>query len=96
MLQPLPQAKRPCERPHERPLFPPLPTLQNLRGGRVKLQSIMMPEMEFSHADKGGWQAGRKCAGGMLGAARPGAARVTLRLRTSKTALPATRGALDT
>ncbi|KAI7840924.1 hypothetical protein COHA_005355 [Chlorella ohadii] len=26
---------------------------QNLRGGRVKLQSIMMPEMEFSHPEKG-------------------------------------------
>ncbi|PSC70014.1 chloroplast precursor [Micractinium conductrix] len=26
---------------------------QNLRGGRVKLQSIMMPEMEFAHAEKG-------------------------------------------
>lgn len=25
---------------------------QNRRGGRVKLQSIMMPEMEFNHADK--------------------------------------------
>jgi len=27
--------------------------VQNLRGGRVKLQSIMMPEMEFSHPEKG-------------------------------------------
>lgn len=26
---------------------------QNRRGGRVKLQSIMMPEMEFDNADKG-------------------------------------------
>ena len=32
-----------------------LPCLQNLRGGRVKLGSIMMPEMEFSHPEKGGW-----------------------------------------
>lgn len=26
---------------------------QNLRGGRVKLQSIIAPEMEFSHPEKG-------------------------------------------
>ncbi|GBF95523.1 chloroplast precursor [Raphidocelis subcapitata] len=26
---------------------------QNTRGGRVRLASIMMPEMEFNHADKG-------------------------------------------
>ncbi|GAB4815980.1 hypothetical protein N2152v2_003026 [Parachlorella kessleri] len=26
---------------------------QNLRGGKVKLQSIMMPEMEFNHPEKG-------------------------------------------
>lgn len=26
---------------------------QNQRGGRVKLKSIMMPEMEFNHKDKG-------------------------------------------
>jgi hypothetical protein len=36
------------------PFFLPGSTPQNLRGGRVKLQSIMMPEMEFSNADKGG------------------------------------------
>ena len=32
---------------------PPLPCAQNLRGGKVKLQSIMMPEMEFGHPEKG-------------------------------------------
>ena len=26
---------------------------QTLRGGRVKLQNIVAPEMEFDHADKG-------------------------------------------
>lgn len=26
---------------------------QNTRGGHVKLQSIMMPQMEFGHPDKG-------------------------------------------
>eukprot|EP00898_Chlorokybus_atmophyticus_P000278 jgi/Chlat1/1250/Chrsp115S01661 len=26
---------------------------QNMRGGRVKLQSIMLPEMEFDHPEKG-------------------------------------------
>ncbi len=26
---------------------------QNVRGGRVKLQSILMPEMEFHNEDKG-------------------------------------------
>lgn len=26
---------------------------QNLRGGKVKLQSIMMPDMEFNHPEKG-------------------------------------------
>lgn len=35
------------------PLCPPRVGAQNLRGGRVKLQSIMMPEMEFSHPEKG-------------------------------------------
>lgn len=31
---------------------------QNLRGGKVKLQSIMMPEMEFSNPEKGGLAGG--------------------------------------
>jgi hypothetical protein len=39
---------RPCPQPCPRP--PSLP--QNVRGGRVRLASIMMPEMEFNHADK--------------------------------------------
>ena len=47
---------------HPRPPRPamllPACLLQNLRGGRVKLQSIMMPEMEFSHPEKGGWMVG--------------------------------------
>jgi hypothetical protein len=29
------------------------PDLQNLRGGRVKLQSIIMPDMEFGNTEKG-------------------------------------------
>jgi ferritin heavy chain len=28
-------------------------TKQNMRGGRVRLASIMMPEVEFAHAEKG-------------------------------------------
>lgn len=27
--------------------------VQNLRGGRVRLQTILAPEMEFNHAEKG-------------------------------------------
>ncbi|KAK9828562.1 hypothetical protein WJX72_000774 [[Myrmecia] bisecta] len=30
-----------------------LMTFQNVRGGRVKLQTITMPEMEFNHPEKG-------------------------------------------
>ena len=33
--------------------------LQNTRGGRVALQTIAMPEMEYDHPEKG--EGGRPC-----------------------------------
>ena len=32
--------------------------LQNTRGGRVKLNTMTMPETEFDHPEKGGWVGG--------------------------------------
>ena len=52
------EVRQRCAHPPARPPHARSPDLQNLRGGRVKLQSIMMPEMEFSHPEKGGWGGG--------------------------------------
>ena len=51
---------------------------QNRRGGRVKLQAIMMPEMEFGHAEKARALVGPREGGGTAGA---GAAAALLRRR---------------
>ena len=37
---------------------PPDARAQNMRGGRVRLASIMMPEMEFNHEEKVGGPIG--------------------------------------
>lgn len=40
---------------------------QNQRGGRVKLKSILMPEMEFNHPEKVGQEVGGCSEWGMDG-----------------------------
>jgi hypothetical protein len=50
--------------------------LQNTRGGRVKLNTMTMPETEFDHPEKGGWVGGwvgsHSETGFMAGRARAG------------------------
>lgn len=41
-----------CRKPL-RPLRPLRPPWQNTRGGRVRLNAIVMPEMEYTHPEKG-------------------------------------------
>ena len=62
--------------------------LQNLRGGRVKLGSIMMPEMEFSHPEKGGWAGwvGGRVGGWVSGMTGCQAGHGSMRLATPCTA----------
>lgn len=47
---------------------------QNQRGGRVKLKSILMPEMEFNHPEKVGRGIGGvgECQAGGAGGCREG------------------------
>lgn len=53
-------ACRCCARVNPLPLHTPCPLLQklidlqNTRGGRVKLNAIVMPETEYDHPEKGG------------------------------------------